>query len=182
LAWGVGVVWGAWCLWFGHAVVTDPARAPLPDADRWQYVYDWPSGYALEELAAFLRAEAARDGPIAVVRPDASGPLLEGLNLLLRDDGARVRLYQASVEPGVTTPDPPGERVFRVHDVAADERVPMDDRSRIVAIFPKPDGIRRLVVLRVATASDGPGESRAAAALTVAGALRGPAPPRSPRP
>jgi hypothetical protein len=38
------------------------------------------------------------------------------------------------------------------------------------------------VVLRVATASDGPGESRAAAALTVAGALRGPAPPRSPRP
>jgi hypothetical protein len=155
LAWCVGVLWAGWCLWFGHAVVTDPARAPLPDADRWQYVYDWPSGYGLAELAAFLRAEGRRAGPIAVVRPEASGPLLEGLNLLLRADHAHVRLYQRSFGDGIAPPLPAGERVvFTVCDLAAGDELPLRGQASPVASYPKPDGRRRLVVLRLRPAPD----------------------------
>ena len=42
---------------FDHAVLTDPARAPLPEADRSQFVLGWPSGYGTDGVLAFVREE-----------------------------------------------------------------------------------------------------------------------------
>jgi hypothetical protein len=39
---------------------TDPARAPLPEVERFQFVNGWPSGYGTRDTLAFLRAEAQR--------------------------------------------------------------------------------------------------------------------------
>jgi 4-amino-4-deoxy-L-arabinose transferase-like glycosyltransferase len=47
---------------------TDPARAPLPAVERFQYVDGWPSGYGLRDTLAFLRAQLARHpGGVRVV-------------------------------------------------------------------------------------------------------------------
>ncbi len=48
-----------------RAIIAAPDRAPLTPFDRWQYVDGWPSGYALDRVAAYLRARAAR-GPVMV--------------------------------------------------------------------------------------------------------------------
>ena len=42
------------------ALVRDPARAPLVDLDRFQYVTGWPSGYGVRDTIAFVHAERAR--------------------------------------------------------------------------------------------------------------------------
>jgi hypothetical protein len=50
-----------------RAMLTAPAEAALPIADREQYITAWSSGYGLPELAGFLRSEARR-APLHVVR------------------------------------------------------------------------------------------------------------------
>lgn len=42
---------------FDHAILTDPARAPLPEVDRSQFVLGWPSGYGTDGVLAFVREE-----------------------------------------------------------------------------------------------------------------------------
>jgi hypothetical protein len=41
-------------------MLADPARAPLVDLDRFQFVTGWPSGYGVRDTLAFVRAERAR--------------------------------------------------------------------------------------------------------------------------
>lgn len=52
-----------WALW------TDPARAALPEPDRFQYVLGWPSGYGVRDTERLVRDELARhpDGVTVVV-------------------------------------------------------------------------------------------------------------------
>jgi hypothetical protein len=45
---------------FDRRLLTDPASAPFPDVDRFQYVEGWPSGYGRAQTASRLRDEAAR--------------------------------------------------------------------------------------------------------------------------
>jgi len=45
---------------FDRALWTDPAEAPLPALDRFQYVTGWPSGYGSRDSMAFLRTERER--------------------------------------------------------------------------------------------------------------------------
>ncbi|HMK92068.1 MAG TPA: glycosyltransferase family 39 protein, partial [Thermoleophilia bacterium] len=67
------------------ALLVRPEDAALSGIDRWQYIEDWPSGYRLDDLLTALDAEAARVGPLLVLRDAGSGPLFESLNLLLRE-------------------------------------------------------------------------------------------------
>jgi hypothetical protein len=51
-----------WLLW------NDPARAPLPEVERFQFVNGWPSGYGTRDTLAFLRQQAQmRRGGVRVV-------------------------------------------------------------------------------------------------------------------
>ena len=43
-----------WFLW------TEPAKAPLPEVERFQFVNGWPSGYGTRDTLAFLREQAER--------------------------------------------------------------------------------------------------------------------------
>ncbi|MEP7200802.1 MAG: glycosyltransferase family 39 protein, partial [Chloroflexota bacterium] len=74
-------------LYFDYTIATDPPSAPFPSIERWQYVADWPAGYGVAGAAAYLHEAAAQseDG-IHVMRHNRSSPVLEALELYLRDD------------------------------------------------------------------------------------------------
>jgi hypothetical protein len=58
---------------FDLALWRDPARAPFPALDRFQYVTGWPSGYGSRESMAFLGEERARNPPgLLLVTPGPS--------------------------------------------------------------------------------------------------------------
>lgn len=38
-------------------IITDLKSAPLPEIERWQYITGWPSGYALNDLIAYLKTD-----------------------------------------------------------------------------------------------------------------------------
>ncbi len=52
-----------------RAFWTDPARAAIPEPDRFQYVVGWPSGYGVQETERLVREELTRhpDGVTVVV-------------------------------------------------------------------------------------------------------------------
>lgn len=52
-------------LFFSFKLLTDPIHAPLPQADRQQFINDWPSGYGIPEVVDYLDQEA-KNGPIIV--------------------------------------------------------------------------------------------------------------------
>jgi 4-amino-4-deoxy-L-arabinose transferase-like glycosyltransferase len=53
---------------FDFFLWTDPAKAPLPEVERFQFVNGWPSGYGVRDTLAFLREQArSRKGGVRVV-------------------------------------------------------------------------------------------------------------------
>jgi hypothetical protein len=51
-----------------RALWTDPARAAIPEPDRFQYVLGWPSGYGVRDTERLVREELARHpGGLTVV-------------------------------------------------------------------------------------------------------------------
>ncbi len=75
-------------------LLTDPARAGLPDIERRMYVSGCASGYGLPELAVFLE-EQARRSPINVVAFAGQGPPNEGIDAYL---GANERVHRQLVD------------------------------------------------------------------------------------
>jgi 4-amino-4-deoxy-L-arabinose transferase-like glycosyltransferase len=57
---------------FDYFILTDPAKAPLPESDANQYVLEHPSGYGLKKVYAFIRARSA-DQKITVVTQGTFG-------------------------------------------------------------------------------------------------------------
>lgn len=45
-------------LFFDFKLLTDPVHAPIPYADRQQLINDWPAGYGIKEVVAYLSEEA----------------------------------------------------------------------------------------------------------------------------
>lgn len=52
-------------IYAGYFIITNPLYAPIPFSDRGQLIDDWPSGWGVREVNAFL-AEEAKKGKIAV--------------------------------------------------------------------------------------------------------------------
>ncbi len=46
--------------YFDWKLLTDPIHAPLPYADRQQFINDWPAGYGVKEAVAFLAKESEK--------------------------------------------------------------------------------------------------------------------------
>ncbi len=79
----LGVFWPA--VDFDRRLLTNPASAPFPDVDRFQYVEGWTAGYGRTETAARLKDEVARNP--AGILVGVGGALKHGwrpLYLLLR--------------------------------------------------------------------------------------------------
>ena len=47
-----------WLLYFDSKIITDPVHAPLPEADRLQYLTDWPAGYGIAEVVKYIDQES----------------------------------------------------------------------------------------------------------------------------
>lgn len=69
-------------LLFNISLLTNPARAPLPQEERHGYFEDWTAGYGFKEIAAYLMAEAQK-GTVVVGTEGYFGTLPEGLQIYL---------------------------------------------------------------------------------------------------
>jgi hypothetical protein len=107
---------------FDRAVWTNPACAPFPALDRFQFVNGWPSGYGSRESVDFLRAERKRvpDG-LVLVTPGPS-TTASAMRLLWADDaGAEVHSLDASED----VPSGSGRRpVYVIVSLAEGVRLP----------------------------------------------------------
>jgi 4-amino-4-deoxy-L-arabinose transferase-like glycosyltransferase len=94
---------------FDYLLLFNPVQAPLEASDHWLFVEGFLSGYGLKEVSAFLRVEAARRGPIVVVRHDQFSLTREGLDITLRDVKHTVKLVTLNLVVA-----PPAEMVKRI--------------------------------------------------------------------
>lgn len=69
-------------LYFDNLLLFNPQKAPIPQNDKGQYIDDWPSGYGVEEIVAFLKKEA-EDKEITVATEGTFGLMPYGLELYL---------------------------------------------------------------------------------------------------
>jgi hypothetical protein len=81
-------------------LLTNPAVAPLPPAERYQYIEDWPSGCGVAEAANHLRrvARFTKSG-IVVVHHEFTGTTNFGLAVLLMKE-KRIAFRQLSIRAG----------------------------------------------------------------------------------
>ena len=81
-------------------LLTNPAVAPLPPAERYQYIEDSPSGYGVAEAADHLRRVARfTKGGIVVVHHEFTGTTSFGLDVLLMKE-KRIAFRQLSIRAG----------------------------------------------------------------------------------
>ncbi len=52
------VLLASYAIYFSGQIIFNPIFAPLPNADRSQFLDDWPAGYGINEIVAFLRQES----------------------------------------------------------------------------------------------------------------------------
>jgi 4-amino-4-deoxy-L-arabinose transferase-like glycosyltransferase len=130
---------------FDLALWSDPARAPFPALDRFQYVTGWPSGYGARESMAFLRGERERHpGGLLLVTPGPSTTASAVRLLSGRDPGVEVRYVDpATLEDlrGLARSESP-RAVFVIVSRAESVRLPplwAPALARAFASF-KPDG------------------------------------------
>jgi hypothetical protein len=81
-------------------LLTNPAVAPLPPKERFQYMEDWPSGYGVAEAADYLcRVARSTKGGIVVVHHEFTGTTNFGLAVLLMKE-KRIAFRQLSIRAG----------------------------------------------------------------------------------
>lgn len=68
-----------------YFIITNPSYAPIPQADKGQYVNDWPAGWGIKEVNAFL-AEEAKKGKISVYTEGTFGLLPYAVEIDLVDN------------------------------------------------------------------------------------------------
>lgn len=72
-------------VWASYVIITNPMYAPIPYADRGQFIDDWPSGYGVKESLEFLRGEAKK-GAIAVYTEGTFGLFPYALEIYLANN------------------------------------------------------------------------------------------------
>lgn len=71
-----------WPLKMDALLLTNPLVAPMPRSDKGQYVDDWPSGWGVREVVAFLKAEAMK-GKVVVFTEGTFGLMPYALEIYL---------------------------------------------------------------------------------------------------
>lgn len=73
----------AFPIYFSGQLLINPINAPLPSADRLQFIDDWPAGYGITEVNEFLRHEAKKE-PIFVATEGTFGLTPYALTIYLQ--------------------------------------------------------------------------------------------------
>jgi hypothetical protein len=68
-----------------YYIITNPLYAPIPQADAGQYIDDWPSGWGVREVNAFLTGEVAK-GNVSVYTDGTFGLLPYAIEINLVDN------------------------------------------------------------------------------------------------
>jgi 4-amino-4-deoxy-L-arabinose transferase-like glycosyltransferase len=68
-----------------YYIITDPIYAPIPEADAGQYINDWPAGWGIPEVNAFLLGQSEK-GKITVYTDGTFGLLPYAVELYLVDN------------------------------------------------------------------------------------------------
>ena len=68
-----------------YYIIANPRYAPIPNADAGQYINDWPSGWGIPEINAFLLKESQK-GKISVYTDGTFGLLPYAIELYLVDN------------------------------------------------------------------------------------------------
>lgn len=71
-------------IWTDYLLITNPMYAPIAQADRGQYMNDWPSGWGVREVKDFLLKESEK-GKVVVYTDGTFGLLPYGLEIWLVD-------------------------------------------------------------------------------------------------
>lgn len=71
-------------IWTEYLLITKPIYAPIAQADRGQYVNDWPSGWGVREVKDFILQESMRE-KVIVYTDGTFGLLPYGLEMYLVD-------------------------------------------------------------------------------------------------
>ena len=66
-------------------IITNPLYAPIPEADAGQYINDWPSGWGIPQVNAYLAGEAAK-GKVTVYTDGTFGLLPYAIEIYLVDN------------------------------------------------------------------------------------------------
>jgi len=66
-------------------IITNPLYAPIPEADAGQYINDWPSGWGIPQVNAYLAAQAEK-GKISVYTDGTFGLLPYAIEIYLVDN------------------------------------------------------------------------------------------------
>lgn len=80
-------------LYFDLQLLINPVKAPLPTNDRFQYIVDWPAGYGIKEIIAYLQNES-RHGPLIIGTEGTFGLYPMALELYLgKDPNITIKAY-----------------------------------------------------------------------------------------
>lgn len=71
-------------VWADYLLLTNPTYAPIPQADRGQYINDWPAGWGVKEVSEFVLRES-QQGKVVVYTEGTFGLLPYGLEIWLVD-------------------------------------------------------------------------------------------------
>lgn len=72
-------------IWMNYFIITDPLHAPIPYADKGQYIDNWPAGWGVREVVAFLNIESQK-GPVTLYTEGTFGLLPAAIELYFRDN------------------------------------------------------------------------------------------------
>lgn len=150
--------------WTDYVLLTQPTHARIPQADRGQYINDWPAGWGIREVNDFILQESQK-GKVVVYTEGTFGLLPYGLEIWLVDI-PNIEIH--GIWPLGPTPPPEVEESVKHHPtyLVANEpkEVPEGWPLRLITSYPK--GIREDRTLRlykiemIATPSASVGKSR----------------------
>ncbi|MEK7543342.1 MAG: glycosyltransferase family 39 protein [Patescibacteria group bacterium] len=134
-------------IWTDYLLLTSPTHALIPQADRGQYINDWPAGWGVSEVRDFILQESAK-GKVVVYTEGTFGLLPYGLEIWLVD---KPNIEIHGVWPLTETPPPEvveSAKRYPTYLVANDPKdVPLGWPLTLVASYPK--GLRKDRTLRL---------------------------------
>ncbi len=64
--WGILIMIMLSIGYFNYTILFDPAKIPLPEVDRGQYIEDWPAGWGIKEIVDIAR-EKSKEKPVYIL-------------------------------------------------------------------------------------------------------------------
>lgn len=71
-------------VWTDYFIIADPLHAPIPYADKGQYIDNWPAGWGVKEVVTFIRLESQK-GPVTLYTEGTFGLLPAAIELYFTD-------------------------------------------------------------------------------------------------